>query len=249
MLERALKLRPVYFHWREEPPRLSGGAQSRVRRHGFIAQEVQKILSEMVTTDQRGYLAVDYAKPQYVLLGALQEEHEKVQSLEARIAKLEAARLSTSLWGWFAGLGAVSASRSTAGVPSSTRATHSPSERLVGRLASLLGKRRAAPTRDREGRYANGETARLFLSSERGHRHAATQEPLPPASRKKTDAGCCGLSASGDAANGTDAEGTGRAAGLSPASRTNEPAATTREFICAGLGARGLSPHVRFLRP
>ena len=125
MLERALKLRPVYFHWREEL--LASQAEPKPgEAYGFIAQEVQKIYPEMVTTDQRGYLAVDYAKLQYVLLGALQEEHEKVQSLEARIAKLEAARLSTSLWGWFAGLGAVGFTfyrRSS----NSTRATHSPS--------------------------------------------------------------------------------------------------------------------------
>jgi hypothetical protein len=125
MLERALKLRPVYFRWREEL--LASQAEPKPgEAYGFIAQEVQKIYPEMVTTDSRGYLAVDYSKLQYVLLGALQEEHDKVQSLEARVAKLEAARLSTSLWGWFAGLGAVGFACYRRG-SSSTRGTHSPS--------------------------------------------------------------------------------------------------------------------------
>ena len=126
MLERALKLRPVYFHWREEL--LTSQAEPKPgEAYGLIAQEVQKIYPEMVATDQRGYLAVDYSKLQYVLLGALQEEHDKVQSLEARLAKLEAARWSsTSLWGLLVGLGAVGFAfyrRS----PGSTRGTHSPS--------------------------------------------------------------------------------------------------------------------------
>jgi hypothetical protein len=106
MLERALKLRPVYFHWREELL-VSQAEPKPGEAYGLIAQEVQKIYPEMVTTDERGYLAVDYNKLQYVLLGALQEEHDKVQSLEARVAKLEAARVNTSLLGWLAGFAAV----------------------------------------------------------------------------------------------------------------------------------------------
>jgi len=107
MLERLLKLRPVYYRWREEL------MSSRVGPHpgeayGLIAQEVEQIYPEMVSTDRDGYKAVDYGKLQYVLLGALQEEHAKVVSLEERVAKLEAsARFEPTAWLVFGGLGLV----------------------------------------------------------------------------------------------------------------------------------------------
>ena len=106
MLERALKLHPVFYRWREE---LMGNrlGPNPGESYGFIAQEVEKIYPEMVSTGPDGYKAVDYTRLPFVLLGALQEEHAKVQSLEARLARLESARWTNSLWGALAGVGLV----------------------------------------------------------------------------------------------------------------------------------------------
>ena len=121
MLERLLKLRPVYYHWREELMSRRVGPNPG-EAYGLIAQEVEKIYPEMVVTDRDGYKAIDYGRLQYVLLGALQEEHAKVEALDAkvatlekRLAKLEAASdgatratgSGPALWLVFAGLGAV----------------------------------------------------------------------------------------------------------------------------------------------
>jgi endosialidase-like protein len=82
--------------------------------YGLIAQEVEKVYPEMVTTDEFGYKAVDYGKLQYVTLGALQEEHSnvvalqsQVVSLEQRLARLEAASAHSwkpATWMLFGGL-------------------------------------------------------------------------------------------------------------------------------------------------
>jgi Chaperone of endosialidase len=105
MLDRALKLRPVYYHWRTELMTNEAIPANAGESYGLIAQQVEKLYPEMVSTNTDGYKAVDYTRLPFVLLGALQEEHAKVQSLEARLAKLESARWSTSFWGALGGLG------------------------------------------------------------------------------------------------------------------------------------------------
>ena len=108
MLDRLLKLRPVYYRWREELTSKNVGPNPG-EAYGLIAQEVEKIYPEMVGTDRDGYKTVDYGKLQYVLLGALKEEHAKVEGLDAKVADLEQrlARLeaaTTAGWGPTAGL-------------------------------------------------------------------------------------------------------------------------------------------------
>jgi len=107
MLDRALKLRPVYYHWRTELMTDEAIPANAGESYGLIAQEVEKLYPEMVSTNKDGYKAVDYTRLPFVVLGALQEEHAKVQSLEARLAKLESARWSTSLWTALGGIGLV----------------------------------------------------------------------------------------------------------------------------------------------
>jgi hypothetical protein len=107
MLDRALKLRPVYYHWRTELMANEAIPANAGESYGLIAQEVEKLYPEMVSTNTDGYKAVDYTRLPFVLLGALQDEHAKVQSLEARLAKLESTRWSNSLWGALAGVGLV----------------------------------------------------------------------------------------------------------------------------------------------
>ena len=56
---------------------------------GLIAQEVQAVVPEIVTTTPSGYLQVDYAKMVAVLIEAVKEQQSTIQALENRILALE----------------------------------------------------------------------------------------------------------------------------------------------------------------
>jgi hypothetical protein len=56
---------------------------------GLIAQEVQAVVPEIVTTTPSGYLQVDYAKMVAVLIEAVKEQQSTIQLLESRILALE----------------------------------------------------------------------------------------------------------------------------------------------------------------
>ena len=62
---------------------------SNERHAGVIAQEVQEVLPEVVSTDGTGHLSVAYGNITALLIEALKEEKNKREALEARIAALE----------------------------------------------------------------------------------------------------------------------------------------------------------------
>jgi len=71
VLEQLIRLEPVHFDWKaEDYPELHLGTS---RSFGLIAQEVEKVLPELVTTDERGFQAVKYSELPLMLLQALRE--------------------------------------------------------------------------------------------------------------------------------------------------------------------------------
>jgi Chaperone of endosialidase len=58
-------------------------------QYGFSAQEIQKILPELVTTSPDGYLAVRYTALIPILVQAMQEQQAQIELLKAEIAKLK----------------------------------------------------------------------------------------------------------------------------------------------------------------
>lgn len=95
LLERAVALRPVRYRYIDR-------AGTEV---GFIAQEVQKVLPEVVTEGQ--ILTLDYARLSAVAIGAVRElearhrselarRDEELAALRARLERLEAAALKPS---------------------------------------------------------------------------------------------------------------------------------------------------------
>ena len=56
---------------------------------GFIAQEVEEIVPEIVSTDQEGYKGIAYAKLTPILVKAIQEQQELIEELKAEIAELK----------------------------------------------------------------------------------------------------------------------------------------------------------------
>jgi hypothetical protein len=81
-LAKVMQLRPVTFNW------LVDGSLSQ----GFIAHELQEVYPDAVTGEKDGeqMQGVDYGKLTPILTAALQEAIAKIETLEARIAVLEA---------------------------------------------------------------------------------------------------------------------------------------------------------------
>ena len=64
--------------------------EDRDKRHvGVIAQEIQKVLPELVHEDDKGMLSVAYGNMTALLIEALKEERQKREALEKRLERLE----------------------------------------------------------------------------------------------------------------------------------------------------------------
>src|SRR5262249_32799373 len=83
LLARLTRLRPVYFYWRSDefPNRHFGQA----REVGLIAQEVEKVLPELVSEDEQGYKAVNYSKLPLLSLQAIKELKAENDTLKQKL--------------------------------------------------------------------------------------------------------------------------------------------------------------------
>ena len=89
VLDKVVQLQPVMYNWRtEEYPqfRFSSG-----RDIGLIAQQVEKVFPEMVSSDQAGYKRVNYGELPYLMLQAIRELKAENDDLRERIQRLEEA--------------------------------------------------------------------------------------------------------------------------------------------------------------
>jgi hypothetical protein len=88
VLAKLTLLQPVTFHWRadEFPARAFGTRES----YGLVAQDVERVLPGLVTTDADGYKAVNYSKLPLLAIQAIKELHDRNTALERRVAALEA---------------------------------------------------------------------------------------------------------------------------------------------------------------
>jgi hypothetical protein len=83
-LDEVTALRPVIYRWKEQPDE---------RLHyGLIAQEVREVLPEVVSGQESedGRLSIDYGELVPVLVKAVREQQEEIDSQSERIANLEA---------------------------------------------------------------------------------------------------------------------------------------------------------------
>ena len=79
------KLKGVSWKWREEAP-----AQAREQPGmGVIAQDVERVFPELVTTGDDGYKRVNYAGLIGPLIEAVKELDARVKALEARLERSE----------------------------------------------------------------------------------------------------------------------------------------------------------------
>jgi hypothetical protein len=86
-LDAILSLRGVRFDWKQSAfPEMKFAAGRQV---GFIAQEVEEVLPELVTTDVRGYKSVAYANVVPVLVEAVKQQQKQITAKERRLHGLE----------------------------------------------------------------------------------------------------------------------------------------------------------------
>jgi len=93
MLGELMKTRPVHYAWKKDP--------EHKMQTGFIAQELEKIFPEFVTTNGEGYKQVNYAHFVSVLTSSIQELFKRSQSQDQEITALkeENARMKAYLCG------------------------------------------------------------------------------------------------------------------------------------------------------
>lgn len=86
-LQNVLALRGVTYDWRsDEFPDMGlvGGMQ-----YGLIAQELEKVIPELVATDEEGWKSIDYSHLVPVLIEAIKEQNEIIDTQSAKIEGLE----------------------------------------------------------------------------------------------------------------------------------------------------------------
>ncbi|MGP1273137.1 MAG: tail fiber domain-containing protein [Phycisphaerales bacterium] len=83
-LDKIMALRSVSFTWKDET------LAKRGTQLGFVAQELQQVLPELIGESPDGMLGVDYASLTSVLTGAVQEQQAEMETMQAQIAALEA---------------------------------------------------------------------------------------------------------------------------------------------------------------
>ena len=84
-------LQGVAYDWDTE--KFKDRSFSKDRQIGFIAQDVEKVIPELVKTDDQGFKSMDYAKMSVVLVEAFKEQKRqsdtKISALEKENASLK----------------------------------------------------------------------------------------------------------------------------------------------------------------
>lgn len=94
-LDKVLQLRGVTYVWDQE--KVPGSGYKSGRQIGLIAQEVEKVLPELVHTDTRGYKTLSYDKLAPVLVEAIKEQQQEMLERESeRIAYMAALQANAS---------------------------------------------------------------------------------------------------------------------------------------------------------
>ena len=81
-LNKLLQLRPVTYHWK-------GEGETTQTHTGFIAQEVEQVFPEFVSTDSQGRKSVAYSNFIPAMVSAIQQLNTKVTTIDTRLTNLE----------------------------------------------------------------------------------------------------------------------------------------------------------------
>jgi hypothetical protein len=89
-LEKIEKINGVYFDWNDKWIEQQGGEDTyfvRKKDVGVIAQEVEKVLEEVVATREDGFKAVKYEKIVPLLIEAIKEQNKIINEISASFSK------------------------------------------------------------------------------------------------------------------------------------------------------------------
>jgi hypothetical protein len=81
------RLNPVSYDWDRTNPRTSGFAPQ--HQVGFIAQEVEKVLPEVVNVGEDSYRSLEYGKMVSVVIAAVKELYVRLQKLETQSSTVD----------------------------------------------------------------------------------------------------------------------------------------------------------------
>jgi hypothetical protein len=81
ILDKVLKLNPVSFYWKDEN-------MDKDKHFGFVAQEVEKILPELVRQDSKGKKMLNYDELIPYLVRAIQEQQKEIEELKEKISRM-----------------------------------------------------------------------------------------------------------------------------------------------------------------
>ena len=89
-LDKVLKISGVEFDWKELTQKEKETIHSNQGHDvGVIAQEIEEVLPEVVTTRENGYKAVKYEKIVPLLIQAIKEQQEEIDLLKANYSDLK----------------------------------------------------------------------------------------------------------------------------------------------------------------
>jgi hypothetical protein len=92
-LDKIQHINGVYFDWKSKQEMINSGIKeintSNTTQIGFIAQNIEQTIPELVNTDIDGYKSVYYDKMNAVLLEGIKELHDIVKTQHQRIESLE----------------------------------------------------------------------------------------------------------------------------------------------------------------
>jgi hypothetical protein len=85
-LDAILKLNPVRYRYKEQNAMGIKDAQEHV---GFVAQEVEKVIPEAVSTNSRGYLLVNNDPILWTMLNAIKQQQAQIEALRRSLQEKE----------------------------------------------------------------------------------------------------------------------------------------------------------------
>jgi hypothetical protein len=83
----------IYFNWNTSVERAAGYGDQ--REVGFLAQQVDGVLPEVVGDDGMGYLTLDYAKMVPILAEAIKIQQRQIDDLNAKVSRLQKQRTAS----------------------------------------------------------------------------------------------------------------------------------------------------------
>ena len=86
-LNKIMALRPVSYKWNALHDSQFG--ENPGLKYGFIAQEVKKVIPEMISQDAKGYYWYNPSGMEAILTGAIQEQQKQIEELKAEISELK----------------------------------------------------------------------------------------------------------------------------------------------------------------